>query len=110
MSGGVPSNTAIPPTEVKGVAMYLDSGSVPEPTLPLCPLPQPARYNGTTGWPDSRKMGWSDPTRKMNARILDSDGWGLIRSRGLWYVPVQAKRPFIIPIPQWIWPFLKTQG
>ena len=61
-------------------------------------VPQPTRHNGAPCWPDPRTMGRSDPPRKMNARILDSDGWGLIRSRGLWYVPVQTKRPFKIPI------------
>ena len=69
------------------------------PADPLCPVSQPTPHKEATGRPDSRTMGRSDPTRKMNARILDSDGWGLTRSRGLWYVPVQAKRPFIIPIP-----------
>ncbi len=80
--------------------MYLDSGSVSEPTGALCPVPIRTRHNGATSRPDPRTMGRSDPTRKMNSRILDSEGRGLIRSRGLWYFPVQAKRPFIIPIPK----------
>ncbi len=69
------------------------------PTDPLCPVPQPTPHNGATGWPDPRKMSRSDPTRKMNARMSDSEVRGLIRSGVLWYFPAQAKRPFIIPIP-----------
>jgi hypothetical protein len=48
---------------------------------------------------NSRKLGRPGPTSKMNARLSDSEVRGLIRSRGLGYVPVQEKRPFIIPIP-----------
>ena len=70
-----------------------------EPTDRLCPFPQPTPHNGATGWPDPRKMSRSDLPRKMNTRISDSEVRGLIRSRVLWYVPVQAKRPFEFPIP-----------
>jgi hypothetical protein len=39
----------------------------------------------------------------MSSRLSDSEVRGLIRSRGLWYVPVQAQRPFIFPIPAEQW-------
>lgn len=56
-------------------------------------------YKEATCRPDPRKMGRSDPIRKMNFRLSDSQVRGLIRYRGLGYFVGQAKRPFIIPIP-----------
>jgi len=72
-----------------------------EPGADRSPLPiSPAH---TPHWSDglarSEKNEPSDPTRKMNSRMSDSEVLGLIRSRVLWYFPVQAKRRFIIPIP-----------
>ena len=63
-------------------------------------VPQPTPHKGETCWPDPRKMGRSDSTRKMNSRMSDSNVWGLNPQHGFWYVPVQPKRPFIIPIPK----------
>jgi len=41
----------------------------------------------------------SDPPRQMNARRSDREVRELNPHGGFWYVPVQAKRPFKIPIP-----------
>ena len=45
-------------------------------------------------------IGQLDPTRKGRSRIAGGGIYGLIAQRVLWYFPVQAKRPFEIPIPK----------
>jgi len=85
----VPINRLIPPP---------DSGSVPGADRSPLPIAHPTPQNEAPDWPDPRNMGRSDSTHKMNARMSDSNVRGLNPQRGLWYFPVQPKRPFKIPI------------
>jgi len=45
------------------------------------------------------QCGGTDPLPRMNSRMSDGAVRGLTPHRVLWYFPVQAKRPFVFPIP-----------
>lgn len=59
----------------------------------------PHTHKRAPWWPNLKKMGPSDPTHRMNARMSDCEVRGLNPQHGFWYFAGQSKRPFIIPIP-----------